>query len=333
MVSEDQIRRICAQAFMHNLPLSALPPSFHWAGILNMSLVKRPDAFDAMSLGFCRGSVFTGPEGNGRHSYAWAMANTLMRDAEYKGVYVIHGCNLDFEDPNDIYTVLQYLKSQVRSKGKLVLLVDQPELSEQGILFQHQLACLQQSLLQEGRPLFLMVISDSLEHVAPAMLRQFPHYHCPRPNAAAVADFVKQMLEHPVPVRLENLTALDIIQAAQGFSWRQLTDLHNQLLRLIVSEYVADPGRFQDLPEADVYRKGLIRLSQSTVRQILHSASLQNSQTVPVPMPLSGTAGASPAVHTDSAAAPAQSTAAPEDTGLSAMEILRMKTQGLMTSP
>ena len=190
MLTDAKLRRICARADTGNLLLQQLPKTCQWADILRTSVKHLETAHRVMGLEFCPGAIFTGPEGNGRHSHANALANNLMEKADYRNVISIHGSDLEFENSDDLFDVLDRLEKIAIGSGKLVLLLDQPELSDHNLRFQNQLLRMQQSLLADGKNLFLILIADSADDVAPTLLSRFPRYHCPKPNSETITAFV-----------------------------------------------------------------------------------------------------------------------------------------------
>ena len=291
MLTDAKLRRICARADTGNLLLQQLPKTCQWADILRTSVKHLETAHRVMGLEFCPGAIFTGPEGNGRHSHANALANNLMEKADYRHVISIHGSDLEFENSDDLFDVLDRLEKIAIGSGKLVLLLDQPELSDHNLRFQNQLLRMQQSLLADGKNLFLILIADSADDVAPTLLSRFPRYHCPKPNSETITAFVEDMLKTPVPISMEKVTKKDIAAALKNCSWKQLKDLHNQLLRMIVLHYQLNFKQYKEkgLTEEQVYQDGHITLSAKAVKMVLHCVTTQNPlPPMPIsPMPLS----------------------------------------------
>lgn len=304
MLTEAKLCRVCARVDTGNLLLQQLPKTCQWASILRTSIKQLDTAHRIMGLEFCPGAIFTGPEGNGRHTHANALANNLVEKAGYQAVIGIHGSDLDFENPDDVYDVLDFLEKIARANGQAVLLLDQPELSDHGLRFQNQLLRLQQSLLGEKKTIFLIVITKSDENVAAALLSRFPRYHCPRPNTSAITAFVEDMLKNPVPIRMEKVTKPEVIKALKNCSWKQLHDLHNQLLRMIVIHYQLNFRKYkeQGLTEEQVYTEGHITLSGKAVNMVLACVMDQNAApAVAAAMPL---AAGVPYVNSATAAPP-----------------------------
>lgn len=285
MLTEDKLRRICVRAETMDYALGTLPDTYQWAPVLRTAIRQMPVAQKVMGVAFRPGIIFTGPEGNGRHSTAYALANNLAEKAGYQTMMSIHGSDLDFEDPDDIYSVLDFLEKIAAASGNMVLFLDQPGLSRHSLRFQNQLLRSQQRLLREKKTIFLIVIADSAEEVAPTLLGRYPHCHCPRPDTAAASRFVDNMLKKPVPIHMDKVTKADILLAVRGCSWKQLADLHEQLLRLVILGYVRKSKSFaeQGIPEEKVYQDGLIQLSQDAVRMVLDSVAAQNVTLVPAP--------------------------------------------------
>lgn len=285
MLTDEKIHRIFAPVLMHDLPLSKLPKTYPWTEVLANSIKLSPTAAKLMGLTFSRGAIFTGSAGNGRHTSAWALANTLVEKAGYASVCTIHGRELDLEDLRDLDTIAEYLEKLVLANTKLVLILDGPEDSVASHSLQEQLILLQKKLLQNKNGLFLITVADSADCVSPAMMRQFPCYHCPNPDHATVKEFVNNFLKVPVPLNLDGIAPKEVLEHLQGCSWKQLTDFHTQLLRLLVSTYQANEStQYKDVSEEEAYKKGLVVLPKQKVKAILSAASAQKPQVAMVPM-------------------------------------------------
>lgn len=302
MLTEAKLRRICFQADTGTLLLQDLPKTYQWADILRTTVKHLANPHQIMGLQFCPGALFTGSEGNGRHSHANALANNLVKLGGYTMVMGIHGSDLDFEDSDDIYSVLDYLEKLVVCSEHTVLILDQPELSQHNLRFQNQLLRLQQSLQREKKTLFLIVITKSTEDIVSGLLSAFPRYHCPKPSNNAVSAFVDDMLKKPVPIKIPKVTKTEIIKALKNCSWKQLTDLHTQLHRMIVFHYLLNykSYRSKGYTEEQVYQEGHVQLSAEAVKAVLASIADQN------PLPVM------PVVQTVASAGSIQPTSAPK---------------------
>lgn len=278
MLTEAKLRRICVQANTGTALLQDLPQTYQWVNILRTAVKHLANPYRIMGLEFCPGAIFTGPEGNGRHSHANALANNLVAKGGYNVIIGIHGSDLDFEDVDDLYCILDYLENIAVGSGYAVLILDQPELSKHSLRFQNQVLRLQQSLLKDKKTLFIIVITKSAEDVADGLLAAFPRYHCPKPSAAAVSAFVDNMLKKPVPIRIDKVSKPDILNALKNCSWKQLVDLHTQLLRMIVFHYQLNYKNYKTngYTEEQVYEEGHIKLSGEAVKAVLSSISAQN---------------------------------------------------------
>lgn len=316
-MTEAKLKRICARANTGTALLQNLPKTCQWAGILRTSVKHLETAHQIMGLDFCPGAIFTGPEGNGRHTHANALANNLVEKAGYRAVIDIHGSDLNFENPDDLYEVLDFLEKIAMGSGSTVLLLDQPELGEHSLQFQNQLLRLQQSLLTEKKTIFLIVITESAEDVAANLLSRFPRYHCPKPDSKAVAAFVEEMLKSPVPIHIEKVSKTDIISALKNCSWKQLKDLHNQLLRMIVIHYQLNFKKYktQGYTEEQVYQEGLIKLSGRDAKAILASIADQNPQPATPVVPTVAVSGGIPVTQPIFTDPPHTVPTGPADTG------------------
>lgn len=278
MLTEAKLRRICAPANTGTALLNQIPKTCQWGNILRISVKRLDTPFQLLGLDFIPGAIFTGPEGNGRHTHANALANNLVDKAGYRAVFGIHGSDLNFEDPDDLFDILDYLEKIAMGNGRCVLLLDQPELSDHSLQFQNQLLRLQQSLQASQKILYLILITGSGDDVAPALLSRFPQFHCPKPNSNAISAFVEDMLKNPVPIHMDKVTKPDILNALKGCSWKQLKDLHNYLLRTLAMHYQLNFKKFKEkgYTEEQVYKEGLITLPNKDVKAILASVASQN---------------------------------------------------------
>lgn len=282
MLTEAKLRRICVPVDTGELLLQQLPKTYHWVNILRVSFKPLESAYKLMGLQFCPGAIFTGPEGNGRHTYAHALANNLVAKAGYQAVIGIHGSDLDFENPDDMYDLLDFLEKIARNSGQTVLLLDQPELSDCSLRFQNQLLRLQQSLQAAGKNLFLILITLSSEDVAATVLSRLPRYHCPKPNTTAITAYVEEMLKSPVPIHMDKVTKPEVITALKNCSWKQLRELHTQLLRMLLMHYQLNHVELKKkgLTEEQIYKEGHITLSGKAVKAVLDSMVAQNAAPV-----------------------------------------------------
>lgn len=281
-MTDAKLQRICARANTGTLLLQQLPKTCQWANILRTTVKQLDTAHRVMGLEFCPGAIFTGPEGNGRHTHANALTNNLVEKGGYQTAICIHGSDLNFENSDELYDILDFLERIARASGRTVLLLDQPELSDHSRRFQNQLLRLQQFLLGHSSTLFLIVITRSAADVDPNLLSRFPRYHCPRPNTTAITAFVDEMLKKPVPISMDKVTKPEIINTLKNCSWKQLHDLHTQLLRMIVIHYQLNYKKYreQGLTEEQVYQDGHIKLPAKAVNMVL--ASVLDQNTLPV---------------------------------------------------
>lgn len=303
-MTDAKLHRICARANTGTLLLQQLPKTCQWANILRTCVKQLDTAQRVLGVEFCPGAIFTGPEGNGRHTHANALINNLVEKVGYQAAICIHGSDLDFEKSDELYDVLDFLERIARASGKAVLLLDQPELSDHSLRFQNQLLRLQLSLLDHGCTLFLILITRSAGDVTANLLSRFPRYHCPKPNTTAITDFVDEMLKKPIPISTGKVTKPEIISALKNCSWKQLHDLHTQLMRMIVLHYQVNFKKYreQGLTEEQVYQGGHIKLSTKDIKAVLSCVTDQNQAPALAAIPvadgvsyLSGTATA-PAV-------------------------------------
>lgn len=285
MLTDEQLRRICVQPNLPEANLVTLPDTYQWASVLRSGRKHMSVAARVMGLEFCPGAIFTGPEGNGRHTTAYALAKTLCADKDgYRSLISIHGDDLDFEDREDIYAVVGHITKIAKISTALVLILDRPDLSKHNSLLQRTLLRLQQTLLDEKLKLYLIIITGSAEDLCAELLSNFPRYHCPRPDRATVKKHIKKMLKEPVPITIDGISEADLTAAAEGLSWKQLWDLHQNLLRLMVLQYAMNKKKYDatGLTEEQIYQQGKIKLSRSAVQMILDSTADQKYTTAAV---------------------------------------------------
>lgn len=278
MLTEEQLRRICVKPDLTEAHLGNLPDTYQWAPVLRGGRKHMAVAARVMGLEFCPGAIFTGPEGNGRHTTAYALAKTLCTDRDgYRSLISIHGDDLNFEDREDVYAVVSQLTKVAKVTTALVVILDRPDLSEHNHLIQRTLLRLQKAMQAENMKLYLIVIAPSAEDLCEQMLSSFPLYHCPCPDRDMVKKQIKTMLKKPVPISIEGITDKDLINAADGLSWKQLKDLHQNLLRLTVLHYALNKKKYdaKGLTEEQVYQEGHAKLSRSDVQKVLDSMSQQ----------------------------------------------------------
>ena len=283
MLTEVQLRRICARCELPNINLNSLPDSYQWAAVLRGGRKHMQVAEQVMGLKFFPGALFTGPAGNGRHTTAYALANTLLRDKDgYKGIIGVHCDDLDCIEREDVFTVLERIVAIARECGSLILLYEQREESQNGTLFQRFILRSRCALEREGIPFYLIVVADSDDALSDEMMSSVPRYHCPAPDKKTVSQWTEKMMQTPVPIKIENKTPADIARVLQGKSWKQLSDLHNNLLRLIVLKYAMNKAKFDKLglTEKAVYEEGRITLAEDAVTKILVSTAKQRQKKV-----------------------------------------------------
>lgn len=285
MITQEQLYRICVEPEMPEINLGKLPDTYQWAGVLRGGRKYMAVAAKVMGLEFSPGAIFTGPEGNGRHTTAYALAQTLCADRDgYSRILSIHGDDLDFEERDDIYTVVEYVTKEAKEATALVLIVDQPGLSRHNSLLQRLLLRVQSALLRAKLKLYLILITDKAEDVCPETMSRFPRYHCAPPDQAAVKKWAKKIMREPVPINIADTKDSDLAAAVQGLSWKQLKDLHHHLLRLTVLQYAMRKKSYdaKGITEEQVYREGKVKLDRGIIHMILDSTAGQKYATAPV---------------------------------------------------
>lgn len=278
MMTDEQLHRICVKPELPEEHLGTLPETYQWAGVLRGGRRHMAVAAQVMGLEFSPGAIFTGPEGNGRHTTAYALAKTLCSDRDgYRSLISIHGDDVDFEDREDVYALVDRVTKVARATTALVLILDQPGLSKHNLLLQRLLVRSQKALLREKLRLYIIVIADTPQEVGGEIMSRFPRYHCACPDETAVKKWVKSILQEPVPIKIQEISPSELAVAVQGLSWKQLKDLHSHLLRLMVLQYALKKKSFdaKGITEEQVYREGRVTLEKAAVRMILDSTAAQ----------------------------------------------------------
>lgn len=282
MLTEEQLNRICIKPIIPPTSLTDLPDTYPWTDVLRAARKPMGVAAKVMGLQFIAGAIFTGPVGNGRHTTAWALANTLCKDKDgYKAMVSIHSDDLDFEDREDVFAVLNRVIRAAREAGSLIVLLEHCGENPHSAMLQRHLLRLQRGLSKEKIRIYLIVIADNDTALAPELSDSLPRYHCAPPDKKAVKHWAETIMKKPVPIKIKNKTAADIAKAVQGLSWKQLHDLHNHLLRLIVLSYSIrrEELKKSGVTEEEAYKQGLITLPEEAVNGILTSYAAQRTRT------------------------------------------------------
>ena len=273
--------------------LKDLPNTCQWASVLKVSCKDSDEGRATMGLQLPEAALFTGPPGNGRHITAYALAGSLCSKVQrYTGCYQIHGYDLNQADKKNLSELMDYIR-KLAEAGPLILLLDHPELSEHSQDLQLRLLRCQWELKQHGSGLFLMVISADAEHLIPELLSSCPLYHCPPPSESRVQQWVVEILHKPVIIKIADLKSNEIAHSLAGLSWRQLTDFHNHLMRLLLLKYALNHQKFKGVSEKSVLSNGQIILERNDVTPILESLEALKPRTVTTPMMVSSPVPAS----------------------------------------
>lgn len=260
--------------------LKDLPDTYPWADVLKVACKDTDVARAVMKLKLPTGALFAGPAGNGRHTTAQALAGSLCtKTNRYVGCCKIYGGDLDVQEERQLVPLLEYIAKKAIDGG-LVLIVDQPELCKYSQFFQRGLLRCQEAFEQNGAELFLIVITAGQENLMGELLGRFPLYPCVPPEESIVRKWVSQMMKNPVPIKVADMGNVEIVDALTGLSWRQLTDCHSHLLRLIVLRFSQNRKQFEKkgVDEETAYRDGLITLSREDVLPLLESLRLPRPQ-------------------------------------------------------
>lgn len=283
--------------------LNDLPPTCQWASVLRVSCKDSEAGQAVMGLTLPTAALFAGPPGNGRHLTAHALAGSLCNKYQrYIGCFQIHGSDLELADQKDLTDLMHYIR-KLTEQGPIILLLDQPELSEHGKDLQRRL------LRFQGAGLFLIVITEDAKNLIPEALSRCPLYPCPPPNAHQVYKWVEQITKKPVAIKIAAMSTQQLAKTLTGLSWRQLTDFHTHLLRLMILSHSRNRKMFEEkgLSEKAVLTNGYITLQLEDVSPILSSLESLKPQAVTVPA-VTAAAPAAVAAAVEEAAQPVTNT-------------------------
>ena len=260
--------------------LKDLPDTYPWSDVLMVACKDTDVARSVMGLKLPAGALFAGPAGNGRHTTAHALAGSLCtKTNRYSAYCKIYGGDLDAEEERQLVPLLEHIVRKA-SDGGLVLVVDQPELCQHSRFLQRGLIRCQEAFAQSGAELFLIVITDSMDSLPGELVSSLPLYPCVPPEEGILRKWVNTAMKNPVPIKIADVSNVEIVDALTGLSWRQLMDFHSHLLRLIVLRFSQNRKSFEKkgVDEERAYRDGLITLSREDVLPILESLRQPRAQ-------------------------------------------------------
>lgn len=258
--------------------LGGLADTFFWAPVLRATMLTGPDQLlNALGLRKQNGTIFTGADGNGRHTTAEALAASLCnpKAAEPYHFLRIAGWELDFENACDVYALMDAIVGCGKETGRLCLLLDSPEDSRWGLPVQRRLVGL---LDAEEFSLYLILICGEQKMTAPELRRRLRVCHCPPPTYEQREAWFADKLFTPVPIPMKSMTYRDLAKKTGGLSWKQLNDLVDSMRQLLAwrhfMQYHDNGGKLSELERA--LQGGAIELDEKDIAQLLLGIPGQN---------------------------------------------------------
>lgn len=260
--------------------LGELGPSFYWAPVLlGAQIVRPPVLLNLLNIQPLRGVIFTGEPGNGRHTTAHALISS-KRNPNFPNpphYLKITGWDLDCDQLQQAYELIDTVVQIARECGSLCLLLDSPEGSRHSMQVQYYLAEL---LQQESALSFLVVICEKTEMVNPGLLRMLKHCHCSRPMEAQREMWLTDALTEPALISIEGMEFADLVRETEGFSWKQMNDMLASFKLLLGKKYyfeIYKKNRDEDALQ-NAIKSGEITLSRHEAIALVESIRNQNPQ-------------------------------------------------------
>lgn len=213
--------------------LGDLADTFFWAPILRASMLTGPSQLlNALGLREQNGVIFSGADGNGRHTTAEALAASLCDPKAARPYHFLRlsGWELDFEKSCEVDALMDAIVGCGQKSGNLCILLDSPEDSPWGLKVQHRLAEL---LNTEEFHFYLILICGEPKEVASELRRRLRVCHCPPPTDAKREIWFADNLFTSIPLPVKSMTYFDLAKRTDGLSWRQLSDFVNAMRLLL----------------------------------------------------------------------------------------------------
>lgn len=271
--------------------LGGLADTFFWAPVLRATMLTGPaQLLNALGLRKQNGTIFTGADGNGRHTTAEALAASLCNPKAAEPFHFLHiaGWELDFENACEVDALMDAIVCCGQETGRLCLLLDSPEDSRWGLPVQHRLAGL---LDTEEFFLYLILICGEQKMAVSELQRRLRVCHCPPPTDEQREAWFADKLFSPVPIPMKAMTHRDLAKKTEGLSWKQLNDLVDAMRQLLAwkhfMRYHANGSVLSELERA--LKGGAIELDEKDIAQLLHGIPSQNppppaAQTLQIPV-------------------------------------------------
>ncbi len=254
--------------------LGALPATYTWAPILQVSFSKNSILNKLLQFSTPKGVIFAGPSGNGRHTTAAALVNSWGNHFLW-----LSGWDLDQEDPKESCEIMRSVGRLACEQGKLTLLLDSPEKSRHSMLIQDLLGRLLNNL--SAGVLMPVIITEKAEHISPILRRHLMLCPVAPPSKAERRSWLKQQLKEPVPLGIDGMDVEALTEKTGGYSWQQLQDLLDHL-KLTLYRQVLDNQKLLDkesLTMKEALENGRLKLSSTAVEILL------NMEGDPLPVP------------------------------------------------
>ncbi len=258
--------------------LGALPATYTWASALRAAFMKHRLINDLMEFPEPQGVVLSGESGNGRHTTASALVNSLG------GKYLwLSGWDLDQEEPGDSIEIIRNVVRLAYEQGKLVLLLDGPEHCRHSMLVQECLARLLRNI--DAGMLVLVIVTQEADMVSSALRQHLLLCPCAAPTKTERRSWLKLHLEKPVPLKVDGMDLEDLVKKTEGFSWQQLQDLQNHLKLQIFWQLL---NRQKELKEKQVtleeaLKAGVVTVSSTAAEVLLNQIDSQNPKAQAMP--------------------------------------------------
>ncbi len=271
--------------------LGALPASYAWASELRAAFMKHQLINGLMEFPLPGGVILSGKAGNGRHTTASALVNSLGNKYLW-----LSGWDLDQEDAGDSIEIIRNVVRLAYEQGKLTLLLDGPENCRHSMLVQECLARLLRNI--DAGMLVIVIVTEDTSMVSSALRRQLLLCPCAAPTKTERRSWLKQKLEKPVPLHVDGMDLEDLVKKTEGFSWQQLQDLQNHMKLLVFWQLL---NRQKELKEKQVTLEEALKAGVVTVSNAAAEILLNQIDSLTEKAPV----GAMPAIQYVAGAMPA----------------------------
>ena len=248
--------------------------SFYWSRMLAATMNGIP----ILGVKPIKGVILAGLPGTGRHTTADGLAGSLQENRGIRYFLRVSGCALDTEDVANACGVIDGVVSKLREHRKLCLVLDCPEQSRHSRAIQEYLL---QQYLDHPEELFIILITDSVANISPLLIAELTVCQFRKPDLAARQKWLhSNMTRKNMPINIDGMTHMVLAQETEGFNWRQMTELREQMRRAIAFKYLNDPLTYNPdgIPDLEnkLWTEGKIHLTTDDVYTILGLLREQN---------------------------------------------------------